>query len=109
MSDVIKLRADLAKRDFQITASLEIEQTYEIMVDGRRKINTLKKTDELGKKTVQDFMGDATQLIDTRGGELFTWKSFVDIRLDADLVKQLYPHVYEQCLKIQEIRRFEVK
>lgn len=109
MSNIINLRAQILRQDDTIIANTKILQVHDIATDAQSKIKILDKTLTLAKEEMKSFMGAATEMYAKDGSELATYREQRDERVDSKLLKEMFPHIYEQVLKVQTIRKFLIK
>lgn len=95
----------------QIVATKPINNRLEELRELKRQKKTLEKLIDSAQTEIEDFMGDALELLDARGNEIATWKYNKDgITLSKELVELNYPDVYTACLvKKDGDRKFVIK
>ena len=107
---------DITKMYATHTAGKVVYATPEV-VERHKKLKTLveaqKELERQTGKLVEEIkltMGDAEAIVDN-GGNLFTWKSSKSsLRVDNDKLRELFPDVYNKCLKeVSGGRRFLIK
>lgn len=68
----------------------------------------LKQMQETSRAVIEEALGD-NDIGTLDGKEVVTWKHVESERVDLQMLKDLYPEIYEHCTYTSKSRRFLIK
>ncbi|MNH38357.1 hypothetical protein D3C79_993750 [compost metagenome] len=85
----------------------ENDDLAELIVTTKAQIKELKKITDEAINKLQAKMGRHTKAVTNE--RIITWTPYTVRRINADVLKQRYPDIYEECRTPSVARRFIVK